>query len=247
LYKPEVPVVWNEKVKDLFDFCKQDAAKRAARKHVEELKEPPGLQLPCPPLDRSAAKHFRELAKGQDKVKVTQALAALNLDTKLISYQKALKEQVKLSYEMARLLASDKPAVPELLRVCSSQISLFYAQNGEFVGDRRESAAFYLDQNVELARGLPMPEEKEALFDKAFVLATEAEQKKAQILYQQPPVATVSDLSRPSTSQRYRAYGYPRRNAQESGVFRNPGYKGQKKPWQVRNNAMPMQNPGKCN
>jgi hypothetical protein len=248
-YKPEESFVWNEKIKGLFDFCQQDSAKVAARQHVEALREPSDLHLPCPPLDRSATKHFKDLVKGQDKVKVAQALAALNMDSKLVNYQGAIKQQVKLAYEMARLLDTDKPSVPELLRVCSSMVSLLYSLDSEVVGDRRESIAFYLNQNVELARGLPMPGEKEALFDKAFVLAAEAEQKKEQILYQQaqPGYSATMDTQRQNTVQRYKPYIFNKRNGQDNGNPRYSGYgRGARKGWQLKSNAMPLHSTGKC-
>jgi hypothetical protein len=245
LYKPDTPFVWEPRVRDLFEFCRQDSSKKAAEAHVNSLQEPSDLQLPNPSLDRSAAKHFREAAKGYDKLKKAQAYAALNLDSKLIEYQRTTLNLVKLSYEAAKQMAAQDVSLADLLKLNSSAISLLYKLNADLVADRRESIAFYLDRDIELARNLPMPEANGYLFDKVFVEAAEAEQKKEQAMHQsQTAIPTgPGEGRRHDGSSRYKPYSH-RRGLDNYGGGRNGGRAGPRKLWPPRSNAMPSRNEG---
>jgi hypothetical protein len=245
LYKPDVPFEWDPKVKNLFEFCKQPSARKAAELHVEGLPEPSQLGWPVPSLDRSAVRQFKQALKGYDKVKKTQALAALNMDNKLLSYQKNLLNLMKLAYEASKQLASPAPSLAELLKINSTAVALLFKYNGGFVTDCRESGAFYLDCDVELVRNLPLPEAGAALFDQAFVTAAEAERKKDQVLYTQQQPATSTEVRgepRQTDSQRYKPY-MGRKPTGLGSAPRN-GARTARRAWFNRGNEMPPRHNG---
>jgi hypothetical protein len=246
-YKPRPPFAWDPRVQDLFAFCRQKEAQKEAKVFLEGLQEPADLELPNPVLDRAAAKHFRDAAKGSDRTRRAQALAALHLDKKLSDYQTMVKGLMKLSYESSRILASKEVSKADLLKVNSALISTVYDLNGSLVKDRRESAAFHLDRDVELAGSLPLPVGEQFLFDQAYVKAAEAELKKKKVLNTEPLPSTSagSGSNRLEGYQRNKPYNNQRRSYNEGGnSFRNNVHNG-RKPWSLKSNAVPGRGQGK--
>jgi hypothetical protein len=241
IFEPSQPFEWDPKVQKLFDFCRQDSAKTAASSHVASLKNPTNLQLPCPLLDRSATKQFKEAVKGQDKLKKSQALAAINLDSKIMAYQHSTVDLMKLVYESSRLMAGEEVSKTDLLKVNSSVISLLYSMNSKFIHDRRESIAFFIDGDIELARSLPLPAPDEFLFGKVYIETAETEEKKDKVFSRKKPDTTseTGAANKQENPTRYRPYHNQHRyNRDQPGSSK--GNQRNRQIW-PKNNAIPRQ------
>jgi hypothetical protein len=193
----------------LFDYCRQPEARKEMQQCLEQLTHPSNTQLTIPLMDRIAVKTFKEATKSYDSVNRAKAIAALSFDKKLSQYQEHVKSNITLLYEGSRLISEPIPSVPDLLKILSALITLQYQQNATLITDRRESGAYYLERDVEVATALPPPGEGDFLFDKAFVAAAEDERKRAKALYEQSagPSGEIATSSKTRFTQEFRAKG----------------------------------------
>jgi hypothetical protein len=156
---PKPPFEWNPKVKGFFEFYSQQSSLESFNQQSDKYSFPSESGFYVPELDRVASRHFKEDMKASDRSKRLRALGAFNFDKKVSTYQSKMKSGIKLIYEAARSLTDPVISKAHLLKLNGSLLAMLFDQNRLMTLDRRESTAFYLGRDVEIARSLPLPKE----------------------------------------------------------------------------------------
>jgi hypothetical protein len=166
---PKPPFEWHPKVKGFFEFYTQQLALNQTHQQAETLSFPTNSGFHVPDLDRAALRQLKEDMKASDRSKRLRAVGAFTFDKKVSSYQAKSKSSIKLLYEAARSLTDPMISKAALLKLNGGLVSLLFEQHNSMTIDRRESLAFYLGNDVDLAKNLALPAEGKVYFIYGFL------------------------------------------------------------------------------